>query len=177
MLYIRNCYDITRCKPVQLLKDAMFSNLIYSGQKYSFVFTLAQGVSSKLAYFAIRQCSKPCGCVKFYRAGVGRVVQKTHFMSSNGFLTVISSSSCSFFAVNGHQPLILLNLKSETTGTSQFSSSFDANIKEHLFAVFAPRGKRVKSSVRDPSRKSRNISSTSLVHAWLAVTKQQGAFN
>lgn len=64
-------------------------------------------------------------------------------------LTVSSNSSSSFLATNGHQPLILFCLKMETMG---ISASFVTISMVHCLAVFAPLGKRFRSSSIAPMK-------------------------
>ncbi len=62
-------------------------------------------------------------------------------------LTVSSSSSCSDFAKNGHQPLVLFNLKMLICGTVP---SVLRRSGVHFLAVLAPRGKWFRSRVTPP---------------------------
>ncbi len=68
-------------------------------------------------------------------------------------LTVISISSFSSRATNGHQPLILFCLKMLTMG---MSCSLSTMSMEHCFAVFAPRGNRFRSSSIAPETKTKH---------------------
>lgn len=69
-------------------------------------------------------------------------------------LTVISSSSFSSLATNGHQPFTLFCLKIETMGSS---ASFVTISRLHCLDVLAPRGKRFRSNSMAPGRRQGSI--------------------
>lgn len=70
-------------------------------------------------------------------------------------LTVSSISSFSLRATNGHHPLTLFCLKIEMVGRS---CSFRIMSRVHCLAVFAPRGKRFRSSSIAPGNGESKIS-------------------
>lgn len=79
--------------------------------------------------------------------------------------TVSSNSSSSFLATNGHQPLILFCLKMETMGRSP---SFVTISMVHCLGVFAPRGKRFRSSSIAPIKR-RYLTERPWWNEWEAV--------
>ncbi len=84
-------------------------------------------------------------------------------------LTVISNSSFSSRATNGHQPLILFCLKMLTMG---MSCSLITMSMEHCFAVFAPRGNRFRSSSIAPETKPNTHAP-----AWVKIIKTEPELN
>ena len=83
-------------------------------------------------------------------------------------LTVISSSSFSSLATNGHQPFTRFCLKMETMGSS---ASFVTISRLHSFDVLAPRGKRFRSSSMAPGRRKRStdVGTARMLSPWLEV--------
>lgn len=71
--------------------------------------------------------------------------------------TVISISSFSSLAINGHQPLILFCLKMLTIG---MSCSLRTMSRVHCFAVFAPRGNLFRSSSIAPEGEPKYLCKT-----------------